>query len=406
MIITNDEMRKEYLHILEEIHQNDLFIDVKDILRRYNFSIKIIQETSYQTDDDEITDTTTLGYMYNDRIYDEINWRKDLTKPSIVLTAKERAEKFYEISQKMIFLYGRGLWNKLEKNIFDTEDIIEIQWVKGNEITKDEILSMIGGGPFEWTESNIVYNLIAFSIDGVTIFYLGGNRYFTPNDVETFIKEANKKEYFINKVRSQTDLLNITGMDCFPLLSDKCKNHIVAGNQLIDKLFASQIDDLNDYSPLLLNFGKALEAEIKEYYDKHYAFIGPIAEVILSNEKYVRDKIKSPQISYQLNYLFALSREIAKFKENYYPSGYKSLPYFLYYFGLGQEINNIIDINGFLDNEDRKKVEKEANLIEKFFSISNNRNKYIHDKMIESKNEFLFNYYDIYLALNLIANIK
>jgi hypothetical protein len=412
MIIKNEEMRKEYLRIFEEIQQDELFTDVNNLLRIYNFSVKIEQDTTYQKmdegvfNDDIFSDITTLGYLYNNKIYDEVSWRKAINKPSIMLNNKGRAEKLYEVSQKLIFLYRRGHWSKLEKYVFDTQEIIEAQWVKGEEITREEILSAIGIEVPDWSRSNTVYNSLLFSIDGVQLFYLGGNRYFTVDNIESFIEKYNKKEYFYEKVRSQTDLLNITEMDCFPVLSDKCKNHIIAGTQLIDKIFAGQIDDLLDYSPLLMNFGKALEAEIKGYYDKHYAFIGPIAEVILSSEKYIRDKIKSPHISYQMTYLFALCREITRFKENYYPSGYKSFPYFLYYFGLGQEIDKIIEIDGFLDNEDRIKVQKENNLIEKFFGISNNRNKYIHEKMIESKNEFLYYYYDIYLALNLIANIK
>lgn len=228
MLLSNNKIRKKYLQILEEIQKDESFLELMEMLNRYNLSLKIEHGITYQRLEDSLNiddmfyDQTILCYLYDNIYYDEVQWRKKIKNSDYVLSAKERAEKVYELSQKLIFLYRKGLFAKLEKEIFDTQDIMEIKWAKGNLISDDEVLKMIGGGPFGWPE--IIYNNIVFSIDGIDIFNLGGNRYFTKDDVECFIKEFSKKEYFINRVRSNTDIFNITEFEWFSNLSDKSKN--------------------------------------------------------------------------------------------------------------------------------------------------------------------------------------
>jgi len=408
MLPSNNEIRNKYLQILEEIRAEEPFIELMEMLSANNFSLKINHIISYQEFDEafinyeSFEDTTILCYMYNNMLCSEVDWRKQLKKSDIVLSLQERGEKFYELSQKLIFLYRKGLLAKLEREIFDTEDIIEIKWAKGNLISDDEILSMIGSGPFDWPE--IIYNNIEFSIDGIVIFLLGGNRYFTEDDTNNFIKEASNKEYFFSKVKSTTDLYSITEFEWFPHLSDKSKNLIESGQQYLDLVFSKKANDTKDFSPLLLNFSKALEVEIKEYYNKHFSLIWPLADLINANSDLLLKTTSHKK--YRLQGLIGICKEISRFKEQYHPSGHKPLPYILYYLGLGKELEETIDIKGFLYGDERGKVLKETTIIERLFETSNNRNRYVHELVIESKNEFLLYYFDLIQALTLLASLK
>ena len=408
MLPSNNEMRKKYKQLLEEVREEESFIELIEILIKNNLSLKISHEVTYQRFDDDsfiddiFTDSTIICYLYEKVFYDEVDWRLKLKKEDIVLSLQERAEKFYELSQKLTLIYKKGLLSKLEKEIYDTQDIIEIKWAKGNSISDSEIFSMIGSGPFDWPE--IIYNHIMFSIDGVDLFLLGGNRYFTENETDNFIKKASSKEYFISKVRGTTDLYNITEFEWFPLLSRKCKNLIESAQQYLDLVFSNNVHNTKDFSPLLLNFSKALEAEIKEYYNKYFSLIWPLADLITSNSDLLLKSTSSKK--YRIHVLIGICKEISRFKEQYHPSGHKPLPYILYYLGLGNELEKIIDITGFLDGDERSKVLKETAIIERLFETSNNRNRYVHELVIESKNEFLLYYSDIIQALNLLASLK
>jgi hypothetical protein len=408
MLPSNNEIRKKYIQILEEICVDESFIEFMEMLSRNNFSLKIEHEITYQRLEDELhnderfNDISTISYLYDYVFLDEVVWRTKLKKSDFVLSAKERAEKFYELSQKIIFLYRKGLLTKLEKEVFDTEDIIEIKWAKGNLISDNEILEMVGSGPFQWPE--IIYNLIVFSIDGIDLFLLGGNRYFTNDDTENFIKEGSNKEYFINKVRGTTDLYNITEFEWFSHLSDKSKNLIESGQQYLDLVVSKKANDIKDFSPLLLNFSKALEVEIKEYYNKHFSLICPLADLINANSELLLKTTSHKK--YRLQGLIGICKEISRFKEQYHPSGHKPLPYILHYLGLGKELEETIGIKGFLDGDEKKKALKETAIIERLFETSNNRNKYVHELLIESKNEFLLYHSDIINAFTLLASLK
>lgn len=143
--------------------------------------------------------------------------------------------------------------------------------------------------------------------------------------------------------------------------------------------------------------------EIKEYYNKHYSIIWPLADLVNANSELIK---KSFSNIYRFRGLIDLCKNISHHKERYYPSGHKSLPYILYYLGLGKELEEIINIKGFLEEEDRETVQKETAVIDRLFITSNNRNKYVHELVIESKNEFDLYYIDIIQALSLLASIK
>lgn len=410
MLPSNLEMRKKYLCMLEEIQKDELFIELMEMLNSYNFSLKLEHDIIYQRLEDEdgisnediFSDSTVLCYLYDYVILDEVGWRNKLKKSNFVLSAKERAEKFFELSQKLIFLYRKELFDKLEKEIFDTQDIIEIKWANSSALSEENILQMIGCGPFDWPE--IIYNNIVFSIDGINIFKLGGNRYFTEDDIELFIKDVSDKNYFINRIRSSTDLVNIADLECYSGLSARSKKLIDSGNQYLDLVFSERAAQIKDYSPLLLNFSKTLEIEIKEYFNTNFSLIWPLADLVNANSGLLLNT--SSNKKYRIQGLIGICKEISRFKEQFHPSGHKSLPYILHYLGLGKEIEENIGLKGFLEGDERDKVLKENIIIERLFDTSNNRNKYVHELVIESKNEFLLYYTDIIQALTLIESIK
>lgn len=403
------KIRKRYLIYLEKILKDEHFYEVKKMLNDFGLTLKIEHSIYYYPSDwdnpaiEDFVDDTILCYLYSNDLYDEISYRAMKKDSKILLNSKERADKLFNISQKFLSLYYLKILDKLEKYVYLTGKMIELRWSRDNwdeynTITLDNIRKYFAN---ELTNCwpVIVNNYMHFSIDGIKVFEIGGHEEYVPTDNSSYTKN-----YFIKNVRQKTDLIDISEMDWFSKLSDKSQLLVKSGSQFLDKIFTGQLDELMDYTPLLLNFSKALEVEIKDYYDNNFSFIWPIAELILSNESY----LKSSQVKgkYHVNKLFSVCKEIVLFKANFSPSGHKPLPYILYYLGLGKDIDEIIGIDGFLSGSEREKVGKEIALINRLFDTANNRNNYMHQTAIESKNEFLLHYFDIFQALNLLATIK
>jgi|GEM_PF-6143899 len=398
MSFSNTSIRKQYLQLLQEIIEKDIVKEFFAILDEYNLSVKLEHEICYQTISDDIdiydlfSDHSLLCYFYNYSILSELELRKSLKKSEVILSPKDKAEKYFELSRKLIFFYKKGIFKELEDTIFYTQEIIEIRWAKGNLISDEMLLEMIDKGPCDLEK--IVYNNLTFSIDGVTIFGLGGNKYYTKDDVEGYFKLASNKKYFLDSIRSNSDLINISELSWFNKLSEKSKHLIHSGNQYLN--FAILTEDILDYAPLLLNFSKALENEIKIYYDRNFTQICQIADLVIANKDTIGKN----------GDLLKICHNISTYKENYSPSGYKPLPYILYYLGLGVGLERIVDNPGYLDENERINVKKEIPVIKRLFLTANNRNVYIHDIIIESKIEFVLYYTDIIQALSLLLSLR
>jgi hypothetical protein len=392
---------EKYLNLINDKLASSKFIELLDLLEKYNFTLKIRQEVTYQIlDEDLFFEGDDFIYLYNHQLLDFKSWRNTLENSNQVFSVNEKGEALFEISNKLIAFYKFGLFKDLEKEIASDRVLIEQDWIASksfefNTVELDETKTP------EFT--HIVYNGLDFLIDGILVFAIGGNEFFNIDNANDFINASHTKEHFEKLVFKDKDIIDITQTSSYPNLSTKTQDLILAGNQYLEKLLSNKSERILDYSPLLLNYSKAVEIEIKRFFDNNFHLIWPLSDLVLTKADIIKSNF---QEKYKANTLISLCREISKFREAYYPSGHKPIAYLLYYLGLGIELEKIIGVEGFIQGSDRERLFKDIAVINRLFLTSNNRNKFVHEITIDSKNEFLLYYYDLISALNLLASIE
>lgn len=289
MSITKKEIKEQLIIHFETLKGNNQFSEFLEFLNLKNLSLEVRFEVCYHLVESDILsdDSDSLIFLYNNSIYlDKESLKKDSQKNRTVYNSKEVGDILYEVHNKLDFLYNFGTLKHLENFLQDANDYLEISWARNDSIPKSEVDEMIGGGPFNW--ENVVYAGLDFFIDDSLVLYLPGNRYFHS------YKSENKrftKEYFISLTRATTDLVNMQELQGYHQLSPKTQKFIDAGNMFLDIYFKVNISELLDFSPLLLDFTKALESEIKEFFDCNSSYIIPLAELIYTNKEYLNKKV-------------------------------------------------------------------------------------------------------------------
>lgn len=285
----------------------------------------------------------------------------------------------------MIFLYRLNYFTAVEKMLFD--------YITEQEENYKQLYSIHG-----------LTIDISFRINGIEIFNINGQ-----DATEEEIQEIGYNyEYFKDKIRASSDLIDISQIEYYSKLSVDAKYFIQAGNQYLSLLQDTSISIFNDYSPFILDFLKALEIETKELYLLFYESIFNSANNISKDINYqIQLATESDYFQKEeLQYLLNLSKQILKFRKNYSPSGIKPLYYFIKYYAFNNNLKFIENYSSFISQSNDSFLEKNNNLISRLKNIGDLRNKTIHSNLIGSKEEFLMMYYDIVVALQLISILK
>lgn len=378
---------------VELVQKNFLKKDLEELnnmIIEGNYSIELILKHFVQLEDSP----SFLGIEENEILFAIIYSRKVfLTRSEFRSSFKPIAKQGKEqvitdlvnISKKLIFYYRLKYFSELENLLFKYSS------------EQKEIYNKLH-------TTRLVAVDILFRINGIEVFSITGT-----GATEEEIQEMGYDiKYFREEIQADSDLPDITRFNYFSNLSEDAKFFIEAGNQLLSTFLENSGSSFNDYSPFLLDFLKSLEIEIKELYLMSYNKIHGNAKHIKTDINFEIQLNIESDLTYkeELNYLLNLSKQITTFRKNYNPSGIKPLYYFIKYFAFNNNLKFIEGYCGFISQVNDSFLTKNENLILRLKNMGELRNKTIHSNLIGSKEEFLMNYYDIVIALQLITTLK
>jgi hypothetical protein len=155
-----------------------------------------------------------------------------------------------------------------------------------------------------------------------------------------------------------------------------------------------------------LPFLKAAEYEIVEHYRQNALSIMNIAEIIVKNlhppSNGNSDENKTITELWRLREIAA---KITEHKIDYHPSGTLPLYYFLKYFALHTNIERL-GFNGYLKENKTALLTKMENGLKWIKNLGHNRNKFIHEDIVDSEDEFITHYDGICRVLKLLVLLK
>lgn len=377
----------EFIELIKKLVKKNDFDEINNIVKEGNYSIEILFDNYVWLDNSFNTETNEilLAIIYDRDVYLSRSEFREFYKAKPIQNKKLVIDDLLNISKKMIFLYRLNYFADVEKLLFD--------YITEQEENYKQLYSIHG-----------LTIDISFRINGIEIFNINGQ-----DATEEEIQEIGYNyEYFKDKIRASSDLIDISQIEYYSKLSTDAKYFVQAGNQYLSLLQDTSISIFNDYSPFMLDFLKALEIETKELYLIFYESIFNSANVISKDINY-QIQLATESDSFlkeELQYLLNLSKQILKFRKNYSPSGIKPLYYFLKYYAFNNNLRFIENYSGFISQNNDSFLEKNNNLIARLKNIGDLRNKTIHSNLIGSKEEFLMMYYDIVVALQLISTLK
>lgn len=383
VIFTIVDAEQNLWNELENLIQLENFKEIHNILNEGNYYLELIlTETLYDEYDYDFPNNFTIGYIYRNKL---IKSREELytlykNKASRTLDInliKSDIETIYKCFIKM------GKLGELDK-------IFKVLVSKGYDKTKK----------YESVrkDSFIIYFLTLNMLD-VPVFAFDEavvENFQEASDSNMDYYEDHKPDFRklkIDKKIEQKSFVDITQQEWFDNLSDKSKNLIEAGTNLLNIYFSylnnNKISLKIDYSSLLLPFIKAAECEIPILFERYKSKIVPLSKKIYSKLKPILEN-EQEKINREFIPLFEFTKRINK-KDT--PNSISFLYHLLSHFELGTKSIIIEDKIGFLPESKRQYLTKEEDFIQDLKKLGLSRNLYIHQK--EMLGDITFeNYYN------------
>ena len=377
MFSLREALIKEFIKIIK----NPNFDEIFHLLSLGGYTLEVSYSTGITEFIEQEWDEIPFGFIYNKSYFEErakyFEMRKMAKKP-LPLAPKEIAQDISNISKKMEVLYSMGLFDYLQK--------ILARWRKEfnsqNIIRDDGILS---SSPY-----------VNLRVKGIQVL---GIDYEEHEDMDMGIVLI---EEILKQLPINVKIIPLSDESWFSILTNDCQLLINAGEKLIEIIkFEENKEDIIDFSPLLLDFIKALEVEIVDHYKIHQNKIYNLANQIKKHHG-----IHNGNNRDKINKLLRIVSGILRYKENYRPNGLSPLYYFLKYFALGEDLDLNQPFRSYLDNTKFEYLRKQRNVIERLERLGVDRNDYFHEKFIESIDEFKAIYIYISLSLKILAEIK
>ncbi len=369
----------EFINLLVESFSDKNSKELIEFLKDNNLVLDVNLQYSYF--DLERYYEVYLGSLYGGKFYTSKN---ELRKKSEVqyqsLTIEEKINTYKRISSELLILFKKGVFENL------LSVLIEL-----SEKTSEDLKNSI-------KESFLAID-IDYKINGIRVFQIVDNECSD----EEFYEYGYDEKYYTEQLRKTTDFISIAFQSWYDKLSDDSQKFVKAGDKLVEFTLYNKSDGLIDFSPLLVDYFKALEVEISLLFKNNFDDIIKTAEII--RKLNFDDKTYSKG---ELNSLRDFADTIYKYKSRYDVSGTKPLYYLLKYFGLGNIIKEIVrDFKSVFSYDKLVILEKEYLIIDRINELGKNRNTYIHSGgILEAKNSFLIIYSDIFSIMNLLSQLK
>ncbi|MBU1297834.1 MAG: hypothetical protein KKB77_01640 [Bacteroidetes bacterium] len=381
MINLRIELIKEFKKIITDEKIKELF----HLLNQGNYSIELTYTLGVQSSFKDISDSEVpFGFISLNKFIEtreELILLRGREKAEIILSRIEIAEDISKISRYLDTLSTIGTFSGVEKLLRT--------FYKDFHKDMDQILEQEGRCadvcPYVYMKLNGIM-VLGIDIEG-------------ENDVgETSVN------IILEKLPIDSDLVKIADQGWFHKLDYNAQQLIKSGILIIEKCFSELgKESILDYSPLLVDFIKAVEVEINEHFRTFSGRILDTAKYLEKNLKYLEgDGKKDPN----LKMVYDLAKSLNQYNVNWRTSGTKPLFILLKHFALGFDLGIIPNFKGYLPDDKLKILQKEIRVVDRIEQLGYDRNKIIHEILIESENEFLMYYNDLVLALKLLANLK
>jgi hypothetical protein len=302
-------------------------------------------------------------------------------------TRNEIARDLSNVSKKLLALYETPVFASIDKLLLST--------MKANY----HEMSNLDNENSETWELN-------FEVDGVWLMGIYCDHY-SSGGFEVGIDDAvTDPKDILDALPPDAVFLNLPEQVWFSKLSPKTQLLIRVGAGLVEKAYLnSDKTGLEDFSPLLLSFWKAVESQLAEHYQKHLSSLIKISETIIkdlrlpSNGNGFRSKVIR-----EFRGLIELATKIQKHKDEYYPSGTLPLYYLLKFFALRNGIESL-NFNSYLDSNRISKLPSNESGFDWLKSLGHNRNSFVHEGIIDNEHEFLMLYDGVCRVLKLLVQL-
>jgi hypothetical protein len=360
-----NKLIKEFLRLMS----TDLLDELILLLKNGNYCI----ELNYETDGEFATAEIPFGYIYNEKYFNSFEqYFNSLEKNSLRLNRpKQLLKKELKNIENIIASYH-------ETPVFNNIIKILIEKYENSEA--------------EFGQWYININLYYESNDRLNVVDLIG---FDFEECDLGVDE-----YFKSMTSNNPEFINIENKNWFNLLDKETKKLIQSGTYYLERLDIQQNNtEIIDFSPLLLNFLKAVEVEFKLHFNTYLKDILCLAkqiEGIYSNESYIK---------YEIRYLIKFCQNIIRHEETTRINGLSNIYLVFYHFALGKDVD-WLEEKSYLNEFQINELNKNSNLIYGIKRFGKSRGEIIHEKIIDTDNEF-YDYYNILAGvLKLMAKLK
>ena len=368
------DIREMIYKLFLELFKNKHFQEFVNKLDEFEFVLEIKDDTLLGISEfgNEMYDSDILCLIYKRKIFKN---RRELTDNHIItkrdFTTKEYANNLIALNKKLVFLEELGVFNDLQK-------LIDAIYEQLNEYVEEDDFACL---------------TVKFNINEYCFFMLD-NEVGSTETAGVIQREIYKYDFV-----TSIEMEDHSQRDWFRKLDKDSQTFYKAGFKLLSKIDLKDNDQLLDYSPLLLDFIKAVESEMMYLIKINLKDIEHDAKVFANNHI-------TCSSNKDFKKLKDYSKKIINPEFDFKPSGLTFLYYLLTYFAQPRNVTTTIKLNGFLTEKQQNEIGNMNMLLRRIKENGYTRNQIIHSSFINSKSDFEMIYIDLVLSLQLLASIK
>ncbi len=367
------DIREMIYKLFLELFKSKHFQEFVNKLDEFEFVLEIKDNTIVGISEfgNEMYDSDILCLIYKRKIFKN---RRELSDNHIItkrdFTTKEYANNLIALNKKLVFLEELGVLNDLQK-------LIDAIYEQLNEYVEEDVFASL---------------TVEFNINEYCFFMLE-NEVGSIETASVIQREISKYDFV-----TSIEMEDHSQRDWFRKLDKDSQTFYKAGFKLLSKIDLKDNDQLLDYSPLLLDFIKAVESEMMYLIKTNLKDIEHDAKVFANNTitcSFYKDVYKLKDYSKKIKPEF-----------DFKPSGLTFLYYLLTYFAQPRNVTTTAKLNGFLTEKQQNEIGDMKMLLRRIKENGYIRNQLIHSIIINSKSDFEMIYIDLVLSLQLLASIK
>jgi len=367
------DIREMIYKLFLELFKSKHFQEFVNKLDEFEFVLEIKDNTIVGISEfgNEMYDSDILCLIYKRKIFKN---RRELSDNHIItkrdFTTKEYANNLIALNKKLVFLEELGVLNDLQK-------LIDAIYEQLNEYVEEDVFASL---------------TVEFNINEYCFFMLE-NEVGSIETASVIQREISKYDFV-----TSIEMEDHSQRDWFRKLDKDSQTFYKAGFKLLSKIDLKDNDQLLDYSPLLLDFIKAVESEMMYLIKTNLKDIEHDAKVFANNTitcSFYKDVYKLKDYSKKIKPEF-----------DFKPSGLTFLYYLLTYFAQPRNVTTTAKLNGFLTEKQQNEIGDMKMLLRRIKENGYIRNQLIHSLIINSKSDFEMIYIDLVLSLQLLASIK